>query len=119
MRRNVNISNKHNFAYVHRSMNGIGSLTSIHEPFRGSVTLHATHCRAYFEELQQNKIHSLNKRNGTRMVKWHLLVDWTSIRYDDLAVVSPLKCYYRIKLFRLFFFFFFFFFFCSLYCSFL
>ena len=41
---NVNISNEFNFSVVHGAMNRSGSLASLHEPLRGSFTLHATHC---------------------------------------------------------------------------
>ena len=38
----------------------LGRWQSLHEPLRGSFTLHATHCRLHFDKSQKNDIYLLN-----------------------------------------------------------
>ena len=56
---NVNISNGLNFSDVYRSVNYIGSTAKLHEPLRGSFTLHSTQCSLHYNKPQKNEIHSL------------------------------------------------------------
>ena len=50
----------------------VGLYQSLHEPLRGSFTLHATHCGSQLHEHQKNEIHFLSnfqyERNEPKLV---------------------------------------------------